>query len=75
MRNSEVTIVKAKTAGSKPKTVSVKTIIGDDGEKTRVYSVSNNSPNLQDDLLYAFQKGVDKAREENLRFFGNRAGG
>ncbi|MDI7775267.1 hypothetical protein [Asticcacaulis sp. EMRT-3] len=67
-------IIKARKAGARPKTVAVKTIINDDGEKSRVYSVSSNSPNLGEDLLYVFKKGVQKAREENLRLFGSRSG-
>jgi len=63
-----------KKAGARPKTVGVKTIINDDGEKSRIYTVSSNSPNLVEDLLYAFQKGIDKAREENLRLLGSRSG-
>jgi len=63
-----------KKAGARPKTVGVKTIINDNGEKSRIYTVSTNSPNLSDDLLYVFKKGVEKAREENLKLFGSRSG-
>lgn len=61
-------------AGARPKTVGVKTIVNNDGEKSRIYTVSSNSPNLARDLLYAFQKGIDKAREENLKILGSRSG-
>jgi len=70
----KIEITKAKKAGARPKTVGVKTIIQDNGDKVRIYTVSSNSPNLGDDLLYAFQKGIDKAREENLKVFGSRSG-
>lgn len=66
--------VKAKKAGARPNTVGVKTIIDDNGEKSRVYTVSSNSPNLGEDLLYAFKKSVQKARDENLKLFGSRSG-
>ncbi len=72
--NTKVEIVKARKAGKRPKTVAVKTIINDNGEKSRIYTVSSNSPNLANDLLYAFQKGIDKAREENLKVLGSRSG-
>ena len=72
--SEKVQIVKAKTAGARPKTVGVKTIINDDGAKSRIYTVSSNSPNLVEDLLYAFQKGIDKAREENRKVLGSRSG-
>lgn len=71
---NEVKIVKPRKAGARPKTVGVKTIINDNGEKSRIYTVSSNSPNLGEDLLYAFKKGVQKAREENLRLLGSRSG-
>ena len=74
---SEVKIeimTKGKKAGARPKTVGVKTVTLDSGEKKRIYTVSTNSPNLGEDLLYAFQKGVDKAREENLKILGSRSG-
>lgn len=71
---AKVEIIKARKAGARPKTVGVKTIINDNGEKSRIYTVSSNSPNLGDDLLYAFKKSVEKAREENLRLFGSRSG-
>lgn len=70
----KIEITKAKKAGARPKTVGVKTIIQDNGEKTRIYTVSSNSPNLGEDLLYAFKKGVEKAREENLKILGSRSG-
>jgi hypothetical protein len=72
--SAQTETVKAKKAGARPKTVGVKTIINDDGEKSRVYTVSSNSPNLGEDLLYAFKKSVQKAREENLKLFGSRSG-
>ena len=65
---------KGKKAGARPKTVGVKTVILDGGEKKRIYTVSTNSPNLGEDLLYVFKKSVEKAREENLRLFGSRSG-
>ncbi|HVZ29347.1 MAG TPA: hypothetical protein VG839_03065 [Asticcacaulis sp.] len=70
----KVEIVKARKAGARPKTVGVKTIINDNGEKSRIYTVSSNSPDLGGDLLYAFKKSVEKAREENLKLFGSRSG-
>lgn len=71
---TQIKVSKSKRTQAKPKTVGVKTIITDKGEKSRVYTVSNNSPNLGQDLLYAFRKSVEKARDENLRLFGNRSG-
>ncbi|ESQ87564.1 hypothetical protein ABAC460_19755 [Asticcacaulis sp. AC460] len=71
---SKIEVSKARKAGARPKTVSVKTVTLDGGEKKRIYTVSTNSPNLGEDLLYVFQKSVDKIREENLKLFGSRSG-
>ena len=64
--NEKIEIIEVKKAGARPKTVGVKTITNDDGEKSRIYTVSSNSPNLGNDLLYAFKKSVQKVRAENL---------
>ncbi|ADU11880.1 hypothetical protein [Asticcacaulis excentricus] len=69
-----IEIAKRKKSQARPKTVGVKTITTDQGEKSRVYTVSNNSLNLGQDLLYAFRKSVEKARDENLKLFGTRSG-
>lgn len=61
-------------AGRRPKSVGVKTIINDNGEKSRIYTVSSNSPTRSSDLLYVFKKSVEKARAENLKILGSRSG-
>ncbi len=75
MENPNIeSLPKPKKAGARPKSVDIKTIINDDGTKSRIYTVSSNSPNLGEDLLYAFKKSVQKARDENLKLFGSRSG-
>ncbi len=74
MSEPKVEKIAAEKAGRRPKSVGVKTIINDDGEKSRIYTVSSNSPTRSSDLLYVFKKSVEKAREENLRILGSRSG-
>ena len=71
---THIEIAKPKKSQARPKTVGVKTVLNDKGERNRVYTVSANSPNLGQDLLYAFRKSVEKVRDENLKMFGTRSG-
>jgi|GEM_PF-1806949 len=71
---TDIVVAKPRKSHARPDTVQVKTIITDEGTKARVYTVSGNSPNLGQDLLYAFRKSVEKTREENLKLFGSRSG-
>lgn len=45
--------------------VASKKVIGPDGARETLLTVDSNSPTLTLDLLYVFQKNVDKARRRH----------
>ncbi|HEV2364905.1 MAG TPA: hypothetical protein VGS12_11985 [Caulobacteraceae bacterium] len=51
-----------KAAGKRPKSVAVKTVSTEGGEKRRLYLLDANSDTFGEDFLYVFSRNVERAR-------------
>lgn len=65
---------KPKRASSRPESVSVKVVRGDDGQKLRILALDANSASFGDDFLYVFTHNVRQARKENKARLGSNSG-
>jgi hypothetical protein len=75
MRDLDIKIVRnTKAPAKRPKSVGVKTVITDSGEKARVLTVDANSESFGSDLLYVFKQNVRHARQENKAKLGSARG-
>lgn len=71
---TDITILKGKRAGKKPKGVTLRRITTANGDKVTVRAIDANSPSFGEDLLYVFSRNVDAARRENKALLGTPSG-
>jgi hypothetical protein len=62
------------TVPRKPTSIRKKKVHGSDGRVRNIMLLDLNSATFGDDLTYAFEKNVAKARRENKKLFGSADG-
>lgn len=63
-----------KRAGRRPKNVTRQKFLTEDGQWKKVWVWHQNSPTLDEDILFVVTQNVRAARRENKKLLGSRSG-